>query len=219
MSNIISVRNLQHSYGDLKVISDCNFTVAQGESVAITGKSGSGKSTLLHLLGGLDRIQHGDITINEQSLNTLDSDSAALFRLNNIGFIYQAHHLLPDFTALENCMMPLLINRIKKSIAKSKALDMLSEVGLVDRVSHYPSELSGGERQRVSIARALVSSPQCILADEPTGNLDNDTADEVFERLMQTSKEHTGCLIMVTHDVEIASKMDRTLNIKRGFLT
>jgi len=195
-----------------------NVSIQAGESVAIVGASGSGKSTLLHLLGGLDQPSSGTIELMGQDLSRCSEKQLTQLRSKHLGFVYQFHHLLPEFTALENVMMPLRIQRVKKSIAQDKAKSLLNQVGLSHRLHHKPAELSGGERQRVAIARALVTEPACILADEPTGNLDSHTADEIFQTLVNMQKEHKTALIIVTHDPKLAAKLDRTLTMKDGHL-
>ena len=198
------------------VLSNVSFTIESGELMAIVGSSGSGKSTLLHLLGGLDTPTSGEVIYQGRSLNQLSSTAKAELRNRELGFIYQFHHLLPDFTALENVAMPLLIGGAKPAEAQDKAREMLVAVGLEKRSKHRPSELSGGERQRVAIARALVTKPSLILADEPTGNLDYANAQAVFEILSELQKDFNTALLMVTHDRQLAQLADKQLALQNG---
>jgi len=220
---ILSCVELYKSFaeGDLKVdvLRGVNLQVSRGESIAIMGTSGSGKSTLLHLLGGLDLPNKGQISIiGKNTINLTDAERGKL-RNESLGFIYQFHHLLPEFTALENVAMPLLIsdNREADTAARS-AKELLEKVGLGDRLQHKPGELSGGERQRAAIARAMVTKPECILADEPTGNLDEKTADQVFNLMLELKKDFGTSFIMVTHNQSLAEKMDKTYQLHDGLL-
>ncbi|MBC8954198.1 lipoprotein-releasing ABC transporter ATP-binding protein LolD [Xenorhabdus sp. PB62.4] len=205
-----------------EVLKNVTFSMQQGEMMAIVGSSGSGKSTLLHLLGGLDSPTSGEVLFKGQSLNDMSSSARAELRNNEIGFIYQFHHLLPDFNALENVAMPLLIGRKsiggKKRLAQQKALDMLAAVGLEHRAQHRPSELSGGERQRVAIARALVNEPSLVLADEPTGNLDQRNADSVFQLLQELNQQQGTAFLVVTHDLKLADQLTRQVEMRDGYL-
>ncbi|MEX0424494.1 lipoprotein-releasing ABC transporter ATP-binding protein LolD [Providencia rettgeri] len=201
-----------------QVLKNVSFSMGRGEMMAIVGSSGSGKSTLLHLLGGLDTPSEGNVIFRGQHINQLTSDERAAIRNKDLGFIYQFHHLLPDFTALENVAMPLLIGGIAKETAFSKATEMLEAVGLAHRAGHRPSELSGGERQRVAIARALVNEPALVLADEPTGNLDLRNADAIFELLGELNRTQRTAFLVVTHDMTLASRLSRQLEMRDGHL-
>ncbi len=225
MSNqeyIIECQNISKTYIDGKlqvpVLENLNFKVAHGQSVSIVGASGSGKSTLLHILGGLDKPTSGSIRLMGKDLSTLSQNSIGKLRNQYLGFVYQFHHLLPDFTALENVMMPLLIGHKSKAEAEQQALIMLEKVGLQQRVMHRPGELSGGERQRAAIARALVTHPACLLADEPTGNLDRRNAQNVLDMMLDLQSEMNASLVVVTHDDELASRFDEVLTVYDGSL-
>ncbi|MGB9098547.1 lipoprotein-releasing ABC transporter ATP-binding protein LolD [Erwinia sp.] len=201
------------------VLRNVSFSVAPGEMMAIVGSSGSGKSTLMHLLGGLDTPTSGDVVFNGKSLNGMSSAAKAELRNRELGFIYQFHHLLPDFTAMENVAMPLLIGKIGKAEAEAKAMEMLTAVGLDKRAKHRPSELSGGERQRVAIARALVNNPRLVLADEPTGNLDARNADAIFDLLGELNVRQGTAFLVVTHDLHLAKRLNRQMEMRDGQLS
>ncbi|AMO49034.1 lipoprotein-releasing system ATP-binding protein [Kosakonia oryzendophytica] len=201
------------------VLHNVSFSMAEGELMAIVGSSGSGKSTLLHLLGGLDTPTSGDVIFRDQPMSKLSSTAKADLRNRELGFIYQFHHLLPDFTALENVAMPLLIGKKKPAEIDSRAREMLRAVGLEHRATHRPSELSGGERQRVAIARALVNNPRLVLADEPTGNLDARNADSIFQLLGELNRSQGTAFLVVTHDLQLAKRMNRQLEMRDGHLS
>lgn len=203
----------------VKVLMGISIAIKRGEQVAIMGRSGSGKTTLLQMLGGLDSPTMGEIWMNGHNLHTLPERQLEKIRNQTMGFIYQMHHLLPEFTALENVAMPLLIGDVAPEIAKKRAAELLDQVGLKLRLAHRPGELSGGERQRVAIARALVNNPDCVLADEPTGNLDDENAHHVFEVMQALNRTRNTSLIIVTHDSELAAKMDKSYVLHGGHLS
>lgn len=217
---VLACSGLHKTYHGLEVavLNGIDLTVNAGEQIAIVGSSGSGKSTLLHLLGGLDTASAGEVSILKQNLASLNEAQKGVLRNRSLGFVYQFHHLLAEFTALENVAMPLLIRRMPREQALGLAADMLARVGLAHRVAHMPGELSGGERQRAALARALIAEPQCVLADEPTGNLDRHTAHAVFDLLLGLNQTQQRSLVVVTHDIELAKKMQRQYLLVDGKL-
>ncbi len=219
---LLTCRQLSKTYSEgsnaLKVLENVSFSVGKAEQVAIVGSSGSGKSTLLHLLGALDTPTSGQVLFEGQDIFSFNERQQAQFRNQSLGFVYQQHHLLPEFTALENAAMPLLIAKVDKRRALIQASEIIDRVGLAQRGAHRPAELSGGERQRVAIARALVNQPKLVLADEPTGNLDDKSGEGVYQLLLSLKHELDTSFVVVTHDTRLASRLDRTLLLKGGKL-
>jgi lipoprotein-releasing system ATP-binding protein len=212
-------KEYKEGINSVEVLNKVDFAIQTAEQVAIVGSSGSGKSTLLHLLGALDQPTSGQVLFEQQDIFSFSHSQQARFRNQCLGFVYQAHHLLPEFSALENVAMPLLIGKVSVKEAERRAASMLENVGLQQRVSHKPAELSGGERQRVAIARALVTHPKLVLADEPTGNLDHKTGEGIYQLLSQLREQMQTSFVVVTHDIELANKLDRSLNLVDGVLS
>ncbi|MCL6582294.1 MAG: ABC transporter ATP-binding protein [bacterium] len=219
---LIEARGIYKSYingrGELRVLEDITLKVEQGKIFSIVGASGAGKSTLLHILGALDRPSRGELWYNNSNLFSLSDRQLARFRNQKVGFVFQFHHLLPEFTAQENVMMPIIINRQNRTMAELRAQQLLAEVGLQGREHHKPGELSGGEQQRVAIARALSNQPELLLADEPTGNLDSKTSEKIYALLQQINREHGVTIIMVTHNEILGSRADYCLKLSDGKL-
>ena len=215
---MIESKGITKSYGDLKVLKGVNFTIDKGEIVSVVGASGAGKTTLLQILGTLDRADGGDIIFENKSTSALSKKDLAQFRNQNIGFVFQFHHLLPEFTAFENVCLPGYIGKRNKKEVEKRAKELLVQLGLEDRIEHKPNELSGGEQQRVSVARALINDPALILADEPSGNLDSKTAKELHQLFFDLRDKFQQTFVIVTHNEDLAKMADRTLVMKDGMI-
>jgi lipoprotein-releasing system ATP-binding protein len=218
---LLSAKGIHKSYWsdeswELKVIKGVDLNIREGEILAVTGKSGVGKSTLLHILGALDRPTHGKVTLNSKNIFSMDDRNLANFRNQHIGFVFQFHHLLPEFTALENVVMPVLISKKDRETAFEKAIKLLDEVGLSDRLNHRPSELSGGEQQRVAFARSIINDPALVLADEPSGNLDQNNSDSLHRLIWDFVRRKNKTFVVVTHNKELAGQADRVIKIIDG---
>ena len=218
INQVIEIKNIIKSYGELKVLKGIDLTIKEKEIVTIVGASGAGKSTLLHILGTLDTPDEGELLYDSVNIARLSSNKLSEFRNNNIGFVFQFHHLLPEFTALENVCIPAWIKGTGKKEAELRAMELLTLLGLADRVSHKPKQLSGGEQQRVSVARALVNHPRVVLADEPSGNLDTRTKNELHQLFFTLRKELGQTFVIVTHDTELARMSDRQIKLNDGML-
>ena len=221
-TTVLRCENLGKTFAEgglsVSVFDDLNFSLQAGERVAIVGPSGAGKSTLLHLLGGLEQATTGQVFLRDQDLGSLSTNELAALRNRSLGFVYQFHHLLPEFTVLENVAMPLLIAKKTVREAREKATQLIEKIGLGDRITHKPTELSGGERQRTAIARALVNEPHCVLADEPTGNLDRRTAESVYQAMLELNQVTHSSFVIVTHDLALAQRLDKVYELRDGRL-
>ncbi len=215
---MIKAENIHKSYGDLHVLKGVNLEIKQGEIISIVGASGAGKSTLLQIIGTLDSCDEGQVSINDTDTTQLKDKALSLFRNENIGFVFQFHHLLPEFTALENVCIPAFISKMPKAEAEQKAMELLSALGVAERAQHKPSELSGGEQQRVAVCRALINNPSVVLADEPSGNLDSESAKELHNLFFKLRDELNQTFVIVTHNEELANMADRKLTMKDGVI-
>ena len=215
---MIKAKDITKNYGSLNVLRGVDLEIQKGEIVAIVGKSGAGKSTLLHIIGTLDQADKGQVVINGEDVSRMNAKRLAAFRNQNIGFIFQFHHLLPEFSALENVTIPALISGGKEVTARKRATELLDYLGLSDRLTHKPTELSGGEQQRVAVARALMNAPAVVFADEPTGNLDSASSKDLHELLFQLRKDFQQTFVIVTHNEELAAMSDRTLTMQDGLI-
>jgi lipoprotein-releasing system ATP-binding protein len=215
---MITANNIEKSYGTLNVLRGVNIEIQQGEIVSIVGKSGAGKSTLLHILGTLDRADGGSVFINGKNISTMNNAALSDFRNRNIGFVFQFHHLLPEFNALENVTMPALINRQSETVARKRAAELLDYLGLSNRITHKPTELSGGEQQRVAVARALMMNPSVVFADEPSGNLDSASSKDLHNLLFKLRDDFKQTFVIVTHNEELAEMSDRRIVMADGLL-
>ena len=215
---MISCKNIYKSFGSLKVLKGIDLSISQGEIISIVGPSGAGKTTLLQILGTLDRPDSGDVLFSKMNVNSLKDKDLASFRNKNIGFVFQFHQLLPEFTALENVMIPALIGKANQSDAEKKAREILDFLGLEDRVEHKPAQLSGGEKQRVAVARALVNNPSVIFADEPSGSLDTQNKEELHQLFFKLRDQFNQTFVIVTHDENLAQLTDRTIHMKDGVI-
>ena len=213
---MLKVQNISKSYGSLKVLSDVSLEVSKGEIVSIVGKSGSGKTTLLHIIGTLDQADEGFVELNGKKITELSTKDLSSFRNDKLGFIFQFHHLLAEFSAVENVMIPALIGKKNEKEAKERAIELLKYLGLGERLEHKPGQLSGGEQQRVAIARSLINEPAIILADEPTGNLDDKISEDFFDLILKLRTDFNQTFIIVTHSKDLAAKCDRTLTLSQG---
>ena len=215
---MISIKNISKSFDNKIILNNLSFKIEQGEKIAIIGQSGCGKSTLLNLLAGLDIPSEGEVLVDNTNISILPEHKRTELRARNLGFVYQFHHLLKDFSSIYNTALPLLISGVDTNQAMAKAQEILKKVGLENRTNHKPSELSGGERQRVAIARAMITEPACLMADEPTGNLDATNAREVLDLIIELNKNRDTALLIVTHDLSIANKMERKFDLTNGIL-